>query len=677
MTIPLPKDKRVYWSLAALCVLLLVMMPRRGKFDYKYQRGLPWPYETLVAQFDFPILKTDEQIQSERDAAGDRVIPYYRYSEAAAQTVINGVRALDLGQYSYLMGSILNSLNSSYDKGVTAEWETYSRYFKPSGDDILFVHRDKRATRRPATDVYTISGVKSKLLKDVGSEAKGANLDSLFSSCGLYDLLAPDLIYDNETTQLIHAESADYISPTEGFVSSGQTIVSKGELVTAEVQQMLDSYKAEYENVVGYSGPRVLLFASNLGFALALTMLFFFAVLFAAPDEFSRFNHWLYICTVFMVAVTSIFLFNKNNPELLYLVPFTVTALFLLPFFYAKLVLPVYAASLVPLLIFTPNGTELYTMFLVAGAGTMYFFHIFRHGWKQFVNATITFVILALVFTSFRLAGGNYATFSRIVYLLVGSVMSVAAYPIVYIFEKAFGLLSQSRLKDLCDTNNNKLLVEMAQNAPGTFQHSVSVMNMAGTVANAIGADVALVRAGALYHDIGKMNNPQCFIENETMGDHYHDGLTPQESAKDIIRHVDDGMALAEKYNLPDVLREFIETHHGTSTTGYFYNKYVNAGGDPENKDDFTYHGKKPWTREQTILMVCDSVEAASRTLKDNKPETFNAFVDRIVSGKIESGQLSDSSLSVKDLGIMKNVLKSYLAQVYHGRVAYPKRKNG
>ena len=253
-------------------------------------------------------------------------------------------------------------------------------------------------------------------------------------------------------------------------------------------------------------------------------------------------------------------------------------------------------------------------------------------------------------------------------------MLSVALYPLIFLFERIFGLVSDSKLAELADTSN-PLLVELSHKAPGTFQHSLQVMNMADAAARSIDANVLLIRAGALYHDIGKMENPLCFVENESSDNSYHSELSPKESARDILRHVPDGIMLAEKYGLPDVIRGFILSHHGTSTTYFFYNKFLNQGGDSAERTDFTYKGRKPRSTEETLVMICDSIEAASRTLKDNKPETYDTFVEKMVQSKIDDGQFDDSAISLKELTTVKSVLKTYLAQLYHDRVAYPKRR--
>jgi putative nucleotidyltransferase with HDIG domain len=258
--------------------------------------------------------------------------------------------------------------------------------------------------------------------------------------------------------------------------------------------------------------------------------------------------------------------------------------------------------------------------------------------------------------------------------MALAAFLLVAGYPLIYLFEKMFMLVSASKLVELSDTSN-KLLRMLADKAPGTFQHSLQVMNLADAAARSIDAYIPLVRAGALYHDIGKIANPQCFTENETPGVKYHADLSPKESAQEIIKHVSDGLALAEKYGLPGVLKDFIKTHHGTTNTAYFYTKYLNEGGDPNEVSEFYYDGVKPTTKEQVILMLCDTIEAASRSLKDYSKENISDLVDRIVEGKVNDGQLSNADVSLRELNTLKDVIKSYLTQMYHSRVKYPPRR--
>lgn len=670
----IPKEPKIYLSLFVLFLLLLFMMPRTGKFNYDYKKGSPWAYETLVAQVDFPVLKTAEQLQAEKDALGSSIVPYYKFSEDIARDALREAENVNYGLYSYMRPKVVQSLTDIYQRGVMADEASAREENFSSADEILFLQRDKRASKVPSSDIYTMSGARAKLLADLVRTFPDVRVDSVFRAIGLDETLQPNLLYDKETTDLVHAETVDYISPTQGFVNAGQLIVSKGEIVTAEIAQYLDSYKAEYEESLGYDGPRIFLWLGNGLISLALVLILFLSIFYTNPYIFKQMNKYVYLLFIFAVGSFAAFAFDRIDPSLLYLVPFSLTALYLLAFFRKRVVLPVYVISLLPLLIFAHNGVELFLLYLVSGVLTMFTFEFFSKGWLQFVMALISFGCMLLTFIGFRLVndGSLLNDMWLMLYMFIGAFLTVAGYPLIYLFEKIFGLVSNSRLEELCDPNN-KLLRILAQKAPGTFQHSLQVMNLADAAARSIDANVLLVRAGAMYHDIGKTANPQCFIENESLGTKYHEGLSPRESAQMIIRHVTDGLALAAKYQLPEVVSDFILTHHGTTCTAFFYNKYMNEGGDEANAGDFYYNGKTPWTREQAIVMICDTIEAASRTLKDNTPETFDKFVENIVAAKINAGQLDNADISLKDLSRIKSVLKSYLGQIYHDRIAYPK----
>ena len=668
---------RVFVPLAILFVTLLLIFPRMGKFNYDYKRGSPWMYEPLVAQFDFPILKTDAQIEEEKSLLGSSVVPYFRYSDAVVHERMELVEKLDLGNCNTYKPGILNAFVRLYGSGIlSSSGSDYLPAGKTFDSNVIFIQKDRRARKVPSSEVYTLQEARDFLLLFLTEAELECNVDSLCRTAGLYDLLEPNLLFDRQTTDLVHEESVDYVSPTSGVVNAGQLIVSSGEIITAEIEQLLDSYKAEYEESLGYNGPRFWLWAGNILLALTLVTVLFFAIFYTNYWVFDQFNRYLYLLVIYLLATFLAIGVEKADPALLYMTPFTLVALYLVAFFKKRVVLPVYILSLLPLLIFSHNGVELFVMYLTAGVITIFFAEIFNRGWKQFITAFIVFLVLLTVYMGFRLVEGisGFHDYRTILYLFIGSMLSVAGYPIIYLFEKIFQLVSNNRLAELTDPNN-KMLRDLAHKAPGTFQHSLQVMNIADAAARSIDANVLLVRAGALYHDIGKMANPQCFIENETLGARYHDGLTPRESALEIIRHVPDGMALADKYKLPAVVKEFIVTHHGTTCTAYFYNKYINSGGDPANAEDFFYKGKKPYTKEQIIIMLCDTLEAASRSLKDYSAGSISALVENIVKSKMADGQFEDADISLKDLNTVKNVLKSYLQQVYHARIVYPKRK--
>ena len=670
---------RVLIPLVVLFLVLTLIFPRTAKFSYDYRKGSPWSHETLLAQFDFPILKTDEQIREEKSRSKSVVIPYYRYRQDIVDNCRKAAEGIDMGGYSYLRPLIVASMDGIYSNGVVPdEGVKLDGHSDPSGA-VLYIQKDKRAGKKPVNEVFKESEAKNRLLSDIAAKYPRINADSVLRSAGIYDFIVPNLEYDPKTTELVRSESSNQVSTTQGFVSAGQLIVSEGEIVTAEIAQMLDSYKVEYENSMGYGGPRILFWLGNAFIAFALVLLFFLMIYFLNRRLFMDHRKFWYLIFIFIIASVLALIINKFAPRCLYMVPFTLTALYLEAFFKNKVIFPICCVSFLPLLVFAENGVVLFVMFLLASIVAVFTFRFFNQGWQQFIMSGIVFVSILVTYFGFRMIDMvNDDPYMAVLYMFIGSMLIVAGYPLIYLFERMFNLVSSSRLRELCDTNN-KLLRELEHKAPGTFQHSLQVMNMCDAAARAIDANVLLVRAGALYHDIGKMKNPLCFIENESMspgGVHYHEHLSPKESARAIIKHVSDGLELAAENRLPDVIQDFILTHHGTSNTSYFYNKYLNEGGDPNDVSDFFYKGRKPQTKEQIILMICDTLEAASRTLKDNSAATFSVFVENIVASKMKIGQFDQADISIKDLNTVKETLKAYLSQIYHERVVYPQRKN-
>lgn len=669
----LPLTFRVIASLLTVAALLVLAMPRTVKLGYEYKRGQAWKYETLVARFDFPVFKTEEQMLREKENLDNGIIPYYKYSEETVLARMKALEALDFGSFSYLKPALSDALSSIFDKGVVPD-QGVRQAGQPDPSGIMYIQRNKRAVKVPVSEVYTLTSARTALAAKIPAQA-----DSVLAAAGIYDLISPNLTFDQTTTNLVHSESPAAVSPTMGYVNAGQLIVSNGEIVTAEIEQMLDSYRKEYDSNIGYDGPKVLYWLGNILIALAMVVMLFFAMFIADKRVFQG-NGYYYVLVVFTIFAAGALLVARLGYNFLYLVPFSLAALLLQAFFRGRLIIPVYTVALLPLLIFTHSGIVLFTMNLLAGMVAVYGFKYLGRGWKQFINALVVYAVLMAVYMGFRLLGMVSGDFTRVaVFLFIGSMLNVAGYPLIFLFEKIFNLVSTSRLEELSN-HSNPLLRKLELLSPGTFQHSIQVMNMCVAATRAIGGDVPLVRAGALYHDIGKMKNPQCFVENESLvtldeKSKYHASLDPHQSARDIINHVNDGIELAQHANMPSVVVDFIRTHHGTTLVSFFYDKFVNAGGDPSLKEDFRYTGGKPHSKEQIILMICDTVEAASRTLKSYDSETFDAFVENIVSSKMEQGQFDQADITLREIGIVKSVLKSHLAQIYHERIAYPNRK--
>ncbi|MBR5906347.1 MAG: HDIG domain-containing protein [Bacteroidales bacterium] len=648
-----------FLPLLLVAALIAAVAPRTAKFSYDYKKGSIWKYETLFAQFDFPIYKTSEQIQEEMEKAQGARVPYYKYSAAVTASSLSAAEALELGAMKPV---VTGALRNIMEKGVLADDEV------PEHVEIIYVQKDKRAVKVPSSEVLGISQAREMLMAEVP--------DSLLKAHGVYGLIIPNLVYDAKTSEAVSAEAISRISPTGGYISAGQLIVSNGEVVTAEIAQILDSYKKEYENNVGSSGQAYLSILGNVMVAFMMVFLFFLAILFSGKSFFDDIRYY-YLVFVFTLCSVAITLISRINSAWLFLTPLTLAALYLQAFVRARVIVPVYIVSLLPLLVYADHGAVLFVIFLAGGMVSIYASRYLVQGWKQFMLALINFLAMGLTYIALHLAGAIHTpVLPDLLRLLIASFLAVAGYPLIYLFEKIFNLVSNSRLAELADTSS-PILRELEQKAPGTFQHSLQVMNMADAAARAIDANPFLLRVGALYHDIGKMNNPICFVENESLlnkseDQKYHTNLEPKQSAEDIIKHVSDGVEMARKLRLPDIVVDFIRTHHGTTVTGYFWGKHLAAKGSPEDKAAFTYPGPAPTTKEQVVLMLCDSIEAASRTLNEYTPEAFSAFVEKIVQGKVDQGQLLNAEITIKELNEVKQAIKVYLAQMHHGRVAYP-----
>ena len=685
--------KHIILPLGILLLLVLLLMPRSAKFNYDYRKGGAWEYDDLVAEFDFPILKTEDELQAERLQSKVEVIPYYVCDLDAEARHIDTVMTMwyrPLSRGYRLSADFARYLEQAFETGIIADDDPLLEKAQER-PEVVYLERGKRRTVSsvdpsasapfemvPTSNIMTTEQARRWICRELAIQYRDSlYLESILRNSGLLDQVVPNIHYDAVMTELVGTEGAREVSPTVGIVHFGDRIVQRGELVTDDVFRMLESYRHEFESRMGSLSAGGSEWLGRTIIALVLVLLFYFCILYTNPKILDEPGRFIYLVLVFTLATLVTFFVESSQPRLLYMVPFTLTTLYLISFFKKRVVLPVYIVSLLPLLLFAHNGLELFVIYLVSGVVTIYVFGFFSRGWKQFLTALISFLTVAAVFTGYRLYLGNLDSMPQILLMLfIGALLSVAGYPLIYLFEIVFNLVSSSRLMELCDTNANRLLRDLAEKAPGTFQHSLQVMNMADAAIRQIGGDVLLVRAGALYHDIGKMQNPRCFIENE--GQYpgmppYHDGLSPHDSAVQIVRHVPDGMELAEKHHLPSVVKDFILTHHGTACARYFYTQYLNAGGSPDKASDFFYDGQKPRTREQTVLMICDSVEAASRTMKDYSQASCDELVTKIVQSKVADGQLRESEISIRDLDLVQDFLKGYLSQLYHARIEYPK----
>ncbi len=675
------RNKITYLSLFVAFVVMMLAYPNDGKFKYDYHKGRPWLYETLTAPIDFPLLKTQAEMVRERDDVASKIIPYYIYDEELLGETLYSFAMLKM-PFQDSVASVVDSVITSafrtvYEKGLIADHAVSQQDSEVGDVNYIFVQRRKGTVEMSKGELYT----QGKALRLIRQELMGAlptmSSDSIMAQLKVDSYLVPNLVYDAATTKIVHKEAVNYISPTKGMVYTGQLIVSEGETVTAEIEQMLDSYKAEYILSMGYSGSRWQMLLGHSIFILVILSLLYVTIYFVDAQILKQSNKFMFLLFVVVLAFVSTVLVRNVAVEYLYLIPYAVFALYMMAFFHAKMVFPIYMISLLPLLITTEYGIELYIMNIFAGGAALVAFSYLNRGWLQFMNSLQIFVGMLLIHVAFELVelgSINDISYTTLLYIFLNSLFVVAAYPLVFLLEKIFYLVSNATLKDLSDTNN-ALLQELARKAPGTFQHSLQVANLAERAVDAIGGNARLVKVGAMYHDVGKIGNPQCFIENQAPGINFHKDLSPMESAREIIKHVQVGEELAKKYHLPQIIREFITSHHGCSQTGYFYTKYCNEGGDPANIGEFTYKGTLPTTKEQVVVMMADAVEAASRSLKDYSVESISKLVNGILSQRMSDSQLIRADISIKEINIVKSIFIKHLGEIYHARIAYPHKK--
>jgi putative nucleotidyltransferase with HDIG domain len=651
---------------------MMFMLPDKGKFKYEYQKGMLWSYETLVAPFDFPILKSEAELREERQEISSAVIPVYQLktdlltSDEISQTLSDNT------DDTIFIASCLELTDSLFRTGIVDEVPDSSYT-----GGVVEVRNNRHISHRAVSEVIHIEEAYIELLDALYDrhDYTLSQIEAMTSGVSF----SPNLIYDDLATRKEVREAVSDIARTKGMIYSGQTIVNQGEVITADTEQLLDSFKAEYEVSVGFLGNSLLLKAGHFFIVTFILLLFSVVLFFLDKSLFMSIRSLSFLLLLMILVTLASVIVMDSGGSYLYIVPYSVIPLYLVSFFGASLVVPLYMVLMLPVVFIAPQGVELYFMNVMAGATAFYTFRYWSRGWLQFINSLFIFVVLSLIYISFRLIEeGSFDSLEgeKFIYFLWNSLLVFAAYPFVFLLEKFFGLVSASRLKDLSDATSS-LLSTLAEEAPGTFHHSLQVASLAEAGAGEIGADALLTRVGALYHDIGKMYDPLFFIENVTAGEkNPHRNLSPEKSAEVIIKHVDEGVVLARKYRLPSVVIDFIRTHHGDSQTLYFFNEYVNAGGDPEDLDRFTYDGEKPSTREQVVVMLADSVEAASRSLDDYSVENISELVDKIFEEKRAEGQLDEADITIREVNIVKEVFKLRLGQAYHTRVVYPERND-
>ncbi len=659
----------------ATSFLIVYLFPKSGKFKYSFEKGKPWQSENLYAPFDFAIKKAEEEIQQEQETIEENALVYFDIDRSALPEVIADYEtqfstvfsdSLSRLEKTLLFNNGLSVLNAMYSKGILDKDYDYAE------NRAVVLLEDRNQIGNTSYSNFIKPNFRTFAEESISelnlSPENAQKLVSLF-----FDIIKPNISLNSSLTNNSLQEELDNMSLVRGRIAQGTIIISKGEVVEGDKFEILKSLESEYESQIwSEANYNWIIAAYTLLVALTLLMLLLFIRKYR-PEVFKNNTKVTFIFFNILLMVLLTTLVVNYNSAYIYIVPICILPLVLKAFFDARLGLFAHVITVLLLGFVVANNYEYMFLQIIAGIVTILTVSELYKRANLFISVgQITLIYIVAYFAFFVIHEGgidNLKLETFVLFILCG-LATLFVQPLIYAYEKLFGLVSDVSLLELSDTNS-KLLKELSNKAPGTFHHSLNVANLAEASANEIGANAMLVRVGALYHDIGKMKNPTFFTENQATGINPHDELSPKESAAIIINHVIDGIEMAKKYNLPDRVIDFIRTHHGTSLVYYFYSKEKGRDGGI-NINDFRYPGPSPFSKETAILMMCDSVEAASKSLKEPTSAKIEVFVENIISKQIENGQFLNANITFKEIQSIKKVLKHKLANIYHLRIEYP-----
>ena len=661
--------------IVATTAVIVWLMPRNTQSSFKIERGKPWVYNDLSAPFDFPIYKSEEAVKAERDSLMKSYEPYYIYNEEIVGKQVRqfykdynkGIPGLPDDYLSI----VANRLRDLYTQGIMNSSE-FTILRQDTAKSIRVIN-GKDVTSVSITKLNSVVSAYEQIFQD---ETLSKHKDVL-QKCNLNDYIAPNLIYDRARSEASLNELHNSIPLASGIVQRGQKIIDRGDIVDKNTYNILMSYKKETdrrdENKQGIS----LIILGQVLYVLIMISCFTIYISLFRKDYFENPRSILMLYSLILIFVVLASLMVSHNVLHVYIVPFAMVPIFIRVFmdsrtaFMAHAVLTMICASILQ------HPLEFISVEMIAGLVAIFSLRELSSRSQLFWTAVLVTIATGLTNLALEwirnedLARLNLSEYN---YICINGILLFCSYPLLYLIEKAFGFISNITLIELSDMNKT-LLRKMSEVAPGTFQHSIQVGNLAAEIANKIGAKSQLVRTGALYHDIGKMMNPIYFTENQS-GVNPHEKLGAIDSAQTIISHVTEGVKLADKYNLPSVIRDFISTHHGLGKAKYFYVKYVNEHPNDEVDDLlFTYPGPNPFTKEQAILMMADTVEAASRSLPDYTEQTIRDLVNKLIDTQVAEGYFKECPITFRDIAYAKTVLIEKLKTIYHARVNYPELK--
>ena len=657
---------------------IVYMFPKGGHFKYEFHNGKPWQYENLYAPFDFAIQKSEQKIDEEKKNITLNKKQYFTSKEGVIEKVKSEIEN-DLTDKS--QDSILNNYNIprivKYSNNLISAIYKYG-YINESDvnrveDKQLIALRKGNTISDLVFDRFLTSSEVNKYLENNINDSRYKSLSNFLIPL-LKQALEPNIFFDEELTDKILQDELNKISYTEGLVTENERIISKGDVVEGEKLRILNSLQKEYlSQVWNQSNYNWIVFGYVLLVALNLLMLLLFLQKYR-PFIYENNTKVTFIFFNIFLMVLLVTLVVKYKVDYLYVIPLPILPIIIKAFFDARLGFFTHVLTVLLLGFIVPNSFEFIFLQIIAGIITILTVSELHRRANLFISISqITLVYMIAYFAFSIIQEGNMEKINWQYFIMfaLNGVLSFLSLFLILIYEKTFGLVSDVSLLEMSNTNS-KLLRELAEKAPGTFQHSMQVANLAEASANEIGANAMLVRTGALYHDIGKMLNPKYFTENQTTTVNPHNELSPKDSAEIIINHVIDGIELAKKHRLPDRIIDFIRTHHGTSLVYYFYKQQENENPQDLNVEDFSYGGPIPFSKETAILMMCDAAEAASKSLKEPTAQLIDDLIEKIVASQMANGQFMNADITFKEIQIIKKVIKKKLNNIYHLRIEYP-----
>lgn len=688
------------------CAIVIFLFPGEGKFRYEFQKGQPWLHEDLIAPFNFAVLKMEEELALEQEEVKQNFTPYFILKQEIGKKQIDSFQKSFENNWNYWKTRYdsLKSLRFVTDT-IVYENDSVEKYFSITltllkniydkgiiefHDDIVYNNKTPEAIQKidkniskeiGFNSVFTLKSAYTYIIQNLGnhdkSEETNHNLEFI-KNLKISNFLEPTLFYDKETSEKVRKDLVESISLTKGMVQEGERVISRGEMIDNDKFRALESLKKEYMLSLNVTANRSIMFAGRfllVLFAFISTYIFLFQ---HRPDFLKSRRKSFFILLLMVVSIVIAKIVYQTNILNIYIVPFAILPILIKTFFDSRLALYVHLITIILAAFFAPNSFEFVFIHLMAGVVAMLALRkIQKRG--QFFSATgltmLSYFILFFAVSINQEGDIIHIDWMNFIWFAGNGVLLFLSFPLVYAFEKTFKFTSDMTLMELSDTNQ-ELLRKLAEKAPGTFQHSLQVANLSEAVIRHIGGNTLLMRTGALYHDIGKLSKPEYFTENQISGMNPHDKLSYLESAGIIIGHVTTGLEMAKKAKLPAPIIDFIQTHHGTTKVQYFYRLYKKENEDAEEQvQKFTYPGPKPFSKETAVLMMADSIEAASRSLKEYSYETIEKLVDGIINYQVNEGQFDNANITFKDITEAKRILKSKLQNIYHARIAYPKEE--